>query len=137
MFLLVLPFNFPFRKQNLFIVFGKFCCTSIIIVKFRIQLEVFLPGSLVVNISCLNYSCKLATDQFSVLQQIDPNFLSHRRSKQLQVQVDICSSSLQKMRLIAFIFGTICIRFDEFSNDQFLARKKCQENHFLLVVLES
>ena len=41
----------------------------------------FLPGFMVIKISSLNYSCKLATDQFSVLWQNNPNFWCHRYNK--------------------------------------------------------
>ena len=48
-----------------FLYVGCYCINTI--VKCQIQLEVLLPGFLVVKISWLKYSGKLGTDQLSVL----------------------------------------------------------------------
>ena len=90
--------------------------------------------------SQLNYSCKLTTDQFSVLSQNNPNLFESQTQQisALQVQIDICSSSLHAEHY------SLCFSLREHSHSIWRifqrpvsGAKKCEENHFLLFVLES
>ena len=110
------------------------CCTSIITtVKCQMPLEVLLPGFLVVKISCINYFCKLATDQFSVFLQNNPDLFESQTQQTSAVQVQIDTSSLLRVHcmhnfiLFACNFENIRIQFNEFSNDQLLARKNVKK----------